>query len=109
MEVPRGSAVLDLGCGNGAATAHFEQLGWRMSGVDNSESGIALASEAYPACRVRCCDAQGEPPFAGSRVSAIIAIEVIEHVFALVLIIANCCNSLAPDSRLIINPPYHVW
>jgi len=109
MEVPRGSSVLDLGCGNGAATAHFAQSGLRMSGVDSSESGIALASKAYPECDFHCCDGQSELPFSKSSFAAIVCIEVIEHVFAPEMLIANCSHLLAPGGKLILTTPYHGW
>lgn len=44
--LPRGSRVLDLGCGNGLMLASFRGRGWELVGVDISESGIAQARRA---------------------------------------------------------------
>src|SRR5580765_762841 len=40
--------VLDLGCGNGALTAAFTREGFQMTGMDVSETGIAIASRTFP-------------------------------------------------------------
>jgi SAM-dependent methyltransferase len=49
MGVPTPSSVIDLGCGNGAATpSFFEQLGVeRVVGVDASERCLEVARERY--------------------------------------------------------------
>ena len=36
----------DLGCGNGSVAAAVAARGWKVSGVDPSDDGIARAREA---------------------------------------------------------------
>jgi 2-polyprenyl-3-methyl-5-hydroxy-6-metoxy-1,4-benzoquinol methylase len=42
--------VLDLGCGNGSLTNVIAQQGFDVTGVEESASGVAQASQAFPAC-----------------------------------------------------------
>ncbi|MGW0912537.1 class I SAM-dependent methyltransferase [Streptomyces sp. NPDC002784] len=46
-----GGRVGDLGCGPGHVTAHLDQLGLAVSGVDASPAMIASARQAYPGLR----------------------------------------------------------
>src|SRR5215831_14502414 len=43
--------AFDLGCGNGATCGMLANLGFDVTGVDTSESGIAQARIAYPQIR----------------------------------------------------------
>ena len=43
--------VFDLGYGNAATAAMLANLGYEVTGIDLSESGIPLAKSAYPSCR----------------------------------------------------------
>ncbi|MEU2716128.1 methyltransferase domain-containing protein [Streptomyces sp. NPDC007205] len=43
--------VADLGCGPGAVAAHLADLGLSVSGLDLSESMLAIARREYPALR----------------------------------------------------------
>ena len=40
--------IFEICCGNGASAAHLATLGYRVVGVDTSESGIAQANDQYP-------------------------------------------------------------
>lgn len=47
--VPDGAALLDLGCGTGIAISdYFMKAGFKITGLDYSESMIALAKLHYP-------------------------------------------------------------
>jgi 2-polyprenyl-3-methyl-5-hydroxy-6-metoxy-1,4-benzoquinol methylase len=45
--LPRGSSVLDVGCGQGFFSYLFHANGMRVHGVDLSEAGIRVAAELY--------------------------------------------------------------
>jgi len=41
-------SICDLGCGNGHITGRLAALGYHVTGVDASASGIQIAQRAYP-------------------------------------------------------------
>src|SRR5450432_2258164 len=45
--------AFDLGCGNGATCNMLFDMGFQVTGVDPSESGIAIAKQAYPNIKAR--------------------------------------------------------
>ena len=48
ITVPKGSHVIDLGCGNGQLTKRLIERGYRVTGVDASDEMLALARAALP-------------------------------------------------------------
>lgn len=48
IDAAPGALAVDLGCGNGGLTGSLVQRGYRVIGVDASETMLALARERYP-------------------------------------------------------------
>lgn len=48
LEAAAGSAVLDLGCGNGTLTRALREKGYRAMGLDASEALLAIARRDHP-------------------------------------------------------------
>ncbi|MDB9347404.1 class I SAM-dependent methyltransferase [Nodularia spumigena] len=72
--------ILDIGCGNGSLSNLIAQYGYEVVGVEESESGVELAKQAFPNCQF----IQGSIynlPYAeiGNKFDIVIAAEVIEH------------------------------
>ena len=80
---PQRSAILDLGCGNGAVARALIALGYDVYGVDASESGIAIANAAAPGRFFVLDVASGALPaeLAGKRFDVVISTELIEHLY----------------------------
>src|SRR5215211_1807455 len=74
-------SVCDLGCGNGHISGRLAALGYRVTGVDASESGIRIARRAYPSVEFM------ESLIAGSLgerlgdFDLVISSDVIEHLY----------------------------
>jgi 2-polyprenyl-3-methyl-5-hydroxy-6-metoxy-1,4-benzoquinol methylase len=107
--LPPGTRVLDVGCGNGFTAGLFLARGWRVTGVDLSESGIKLAREKYPAGRFEVTGAGDdlleklkEPPF-----DVVVSTEVIEHLYAPRAYVRGIYSALKPGGRFICTTPYH--
>ncbi|MBE0643589.1 MAG: class I SAM-dependent methyltransferase [Bacteroidetes bacterium] len=77
--VAPGTRVLDVGCATGYYSAILASLGYDVTGIDISETGIQKARERYPDIRFEVQDATALPYAKGS----------FDFVFALGVSVAN--------------------
>jgi SAM-dependent methyltransferase len=80
--VAPGARVLDVGCATGYYSAILASLGYEVTGIDISGTGIRKARERYPDIRFEVQDATALPYSAGS----------FDFVFALGVSVANTPN-----------------
>jgi SAM-dependent methyltransferase len=100
--------VLDVGSGNGALTSKLAQEGFTVVGIDNSETGIEIASRNYPAVSfVRHGVESPLPDELRREFDAVIAVEVIEHLLLPRQLFQRAREALKPGGRLIVTTPYH--
>lgn len=100
--------ILDIGCGNGSLTNFILQQGYEVVGIEESESGIKLASDNYPDCQF----IQGsiyDLPYKKleEKFDIVISLEVIEHLFYPKELVRAAKKILKPNGILIITTPYH--
>jgi 2-polyprenyl-3-methyl-5-hydroxy-6-metoxy-1,4-benzoquinol methylase len=104
-----GRRICDLGCGNGYLASRLSALGYDVTGIDASASGIAMARRNNPQARFHCLTiSENVPQEIGERdFDAVVSSDVIEHLYrpAELLEVAN--SLLAPKGHLIIGTPYH--
>lgn len=108
--LPLGSAVLDIGCGDGRFIALFQGRGWRCFGTDFSPTGIEIAQKVHPEATFFLCNAESAGPEILKRVGlvdAIISTEVIEHLYAPRAFLQTAYTVLKPGGVLVLTTPYH--
>jgi 2-polyprenyl-3-methyl-5-hydroxy-6-metoxy-1,4-benzoquinol methylase len=100
--------ILDLGCGNGSFSNVLDRFGYDVVGVEESESGVAIAQQQYPDCKFIEASiydlpySQLEPEF-----DVVISVEVIEHLFDPKQLIRSAKQCLKPGGTIILTTPYH--
>ncbi len=108
-DVPRGARVLDLGCGTGYVSGRLLARGYDVTGIDVSESGVALARQALPQGHFHCLgvgDVELEARL-GGKFAAIVSVEVVEHLYSPAQWADACYNLLNDHGTLIVTTPYH--
>lgn len=99
---PRGTKVLDVGCGAGQVVGRLAQGGHDACGVDVSEPNIARAREFSDKCQMY----DGKRlPFPDGTFSAVGALNVLEHVDEPERFIPELVRVTAPQGRIIISSP----
>jgi 2-polyprenyl-3-methyl-5-hydroxy-6-metoxy-1,4-benzoquinol methylase len=100
--------ILDLGCGNGSLSYAIAQHGFEVVGVEDSETGVAIARQSFPNCQfihASIYDLPYEELEQGFDVA--IAAEVIEHLLYPKSLLQAVKRCLRPNGRLILTTPYH--
>jgi 2-polyprenyl-6-hydroxyphenyl methylase/3-demethylubiquinone-9 3-methyltransferase len=101
-------SVLDLGCGNGWFTEALARCGFDAAGADISNSGVAVASAAYPDVSFRRFDAERIlPPDWHGRFDAVVLIEVLDHVAQPRALLRQALLALRPGGLLVVTVPFH--
>ena len=102
------STILDLGCGNGALTAALHDDGFTMTGMDVSESGLAIAAQSFPEIPFEHAEmANPLPERFHQAFDAVIAVEVIEHLLLPRRLFERAKEALRPGGVFIVTTPYH--
>ena len=100
--------ILDLGCGNGSLSHMLSQQGFEVVGIEESASGIELASQSYPDCKFLQGSIYNLPTAQlGEKFDIIVSVEVIEHLVYPKQLIKAAKEHLKPGGRLILTTPYH--
>lgn len=102
-----GLRLFDLGCGNGTVAAHLAGLGWDVTGVDPSESGIAIANARYPNLPLHLGSAYDDLPGQYGTFDRLISLEVAEHVYSPRIYAKTAFDLLKPGGRAVFSTPYH--
>ena len=103
-----GAKILDLGCGNGSLSNLISKYGYEVVGMEESPSGVKIASQNFPKCQfIQGSIYSSPPPELENAFDVVISVEVIEHLFypnELVRLAEKC---LKPGGYLILTTPYH--
>ena len=97
-------SICDLGCGNGHISGRLAALGYDVTGVDASASGILVACNAYP--EARFIEARIDRELTG-KFDLVISSDVIEHMYRPSDLLEAARSLLRPNGYALIGTPYH--
>ena len=101
--------AFDLGCGNGATCGMLSGLGFNVTGVDPSESGIAQARIAFPDVHTHVGSAYDNLAATYGIFPLVVSLEVIEHCFEPRAFTKTFLSLMAPGGVGLISTPYHSY
>lgn len=104
---PERLRALDLGCGNGATSDMLTGMGFDVTGVDTSSSGIDMARTAYPHCRFEIASAYDDLAARFGTFPLVVSLEVIEHLYDPRKFASRMFELLTPGGIGMISTPYH--
>jgi 2-polyprenyl-3-methyl-5-hydroxy-6-metoxy-1,4-benzoquinol methylase len=104
--LPKGSVVLDVGCGNGVIARSLGKLGFKVLGIDVSEKAIEKANQlnVYPSVQFKVISAE-QLNTEGKKYDAVICSEVLEHLSKPETLLKTLHQCLADDGFLIVTVP----
>lgn len=105
--LPAGARVCEIGCGNGVTASRLAAMGYQVTAVDPSESGIAAARAACPGVRFEVAEADASLPERLGTFDALVSIEVVEHCVSPKTFAACAAGLLRPGGLLVLTTPYH--
>lgn len=101
-------SICDLGCGNGHIAGRLATLGYNVTGIDASQSGIRIAGRAYPSVKFIESIIGGELEQLNlSGFDLVISSDVIEHMYRPSDLVAAAFSILKPGGHLLLGTPYH--
>jgi len=106
--LPAGSRVLDAGCGAGFFAKQLRDRGFEVVGMDLAETGIARARRLWPEIRFEVASVYDNmSEIFGHQFDAVVALEVVEHLYDPRRFVSRVRESLQPNGKLILSTPYH--
>ena len=102
-----GKRAFDLGCGNGATSGMLSSLGFAVTGVDPSQSGIAIAKVVHAGCCFEVADAYEDLAARFGAFSLVVSLEVVEHLYDPRSFARTLFDLLEPGGTAIVSTPYH--
>jgi 2-polyprenyl-3-methyl-5-hydroxy-6-metoxy-1,4-benzoquinol methylase len=97
--------ICDLGCGNGHISGQLDALGYHVTGVDASASGIQIARRVYPG--VEFVHALIDRDLDVGQFDLVISSDVIEHLYRPSDLLEAAAKSLKPGGQMLLGTPYH--
>ncbi|MEK6280441.1 MAG: methyltransferase domain-containing protein [Acidobacteriota bacterium] len=101
--------ICDLGCGNGYLAGRLSELGYQVTGIDASPSGIEVATNQYPNVKFLCSPIEDSPRTALNEAvfDLVVSSDVIEHLYRPSVLLETGSVLLKPGGHLVIGTPYH--
>lgn len=105
---PPPSQLFELGCGNGVTARWLAAEGYSVTGVDPSESGVAIAKK-FESAQLRFAVGSTSDDLAGryGQFPVVVSLEVIEHCPSAQHFMRAFSGLIAPGGVGMLSTPYH--
>lgn len=107
LELETGSAVLDIGTGNGSTLPIWLGEGWHVSGMEPDEEGFNFASNWSEVDLKKIGVEDPIPEEWVERFDGAVSLEVVEHLFNPAALAKFAFDCLKPGGAFVISTPYH--
>lgn len=107
--LPHVKTICDLGCGNGYMANRLAGLGYDVTGIDASETGLAIARQTSSNAQFieALIDANLGVNTGLNSFDVVISSDVIEHLYRPADLLEASISVLKPTGQLLIGTPYH--
>jgi tRNA (uracil-5-)-methyltransferase TRM9 len=78
--IPKGSSVLDLGCGNGRLYQELKHKNVQYLGLDTNQALLQIAQRQHPEADFACLDFSRELPKLQQRFDFVVSIAALHHL-----------------------------
>lgn len=99
--------IFDLGCGNGSVACEIANRGWKVTGVDPSVEGIAVAKFNTANVNLFQGSAYDNLRSQYGLFPVVISLEVVEHLYSPRKWASTMFDLLERNGTAIISTPYH--
>ena len=106
VEQRKPESIFDLGCGNGSVANYLSKYA-PVSGVDASNSAIAIASRSFPHLKVDVGSAYDDLASKYGDFPLVVSLEVVEHLYAPRTYAENLFRLVRPGGIAVVSTPYH--
>jgi len=105
---PPPGMLIEGGLGAGGNLRHFQSVGYTVTGFDIIPEAISY-SKTQGLEDVRVHDLTQPWPTEAKAASAVVLLDVIEHIDDSVAVLGNAVDALADDGRIIVTVPAMPW
>lgn len=99
--------AFDLGCGSGATANMLADLGFDVTGVDLSETGIALGRQSFPHLKLHIGDVYDDLAKIYGQFPLVVSLEVVEHCYDPKRFAKTFYDLIAVGGIGLLSTPYH--
>ncbi len=106
---PPPASVLEVGCGNGVNARRMAELGYSVTAIDSSVSGIEAARRIDSTVRFEASSIYDPLADRFGTFDVVVALEVIEHLYDPRALARGLHDLLKPGGHALLSTPYHGW
>ena len=99
--------IFEVGCGNGITAARLYELGYDITGIDSSASGILHVNETHPQLKLYEGSVYDELAEKYGTFPIVLSLEVVEHCTYPRRFAKSIFNLLEKDGIALVSTPYH--